>query len=172
MIKSTLAALAIVSAFALISPAGFVGAAQAWSVSGCESGQGEGCAEEYPPMPDEPGSGSGKVGGGDLPALTEAQRVALMAQTCNTALQNLTKIPASMVSSFAADNGVSVVGVCDTGLGHKAVIDASQALPLQAAIAANPVLIDALRARGYSADDVVGVVIVDGAATLYAHKSA
>ena len=174
MIKSTLAALAIVSAFALIAPAGFVGVAQAWTVSGCEEG-GEGCESEYPPMssePSEPGADSGKVGGGDLPPLTEEQHLSQIEQTCNAALAHLTKIPASMVSGFAADNGVSVIGVCDSGLGHKVAIDASQALPLQAAIAANPALIDALRARGYSADDVVGVVIIDGAATLYAHKSA
>ena len=191
MIRTTLAALAIVSAFALIAPAGFVGAAQAWTVAedcgggggggdegGGDEGGGEGggdfaAAADCPTSPSSEAGGGDKAGdGGDLPALTDEQHISTMEQTCNAALANLTKIPASMVTGFAADNGVSIVGVCNSGLGHKVSIDASQALPLQAAIAANPVLSAALRARGYSADDVVGVVIIDGAATLYTHKSA
>ena len=60
--------------------------------------------------------------------------------------------------------------VCNSGPAREAVLDAAQALPLQNAIARNAALMGALNARGFKADDVVGVVLVQGVATLYVHK--
>ena len=69
MIRTTLAALAIVSAFALIAPAGFVGAAQAWTVAedcggggGGDEGGGEG-GGDFAAAADCPTSPSSEAGG-------------------------------------------------------------------------------------------------------------
>lgn len=94
-----------------------------------------------------------------------------MEDTCNGALQQLVKIPERMVAAFADENGVSVVPVCNTGIGKAARLDSSQALPLQKAIAANPALMGPLTAHGFHAEDVVGVVLIKGVATLYVHHA-
>ena len=120
---------------------------------------------------EEGGGGPGGGGnGGDLPTLTPDEQIAKMAETCNAALGNLVKIPVSMVAAFASEGGVTVVPVCNSGLGRKVSIDDSQALPLQGAIAANPALNGPLKAGGFSSDNVVGVVLIKGVATLYVHK--
>jgi len=75
-----------------------------------------------------------------------------------------------MVVAFDNEPGVSVVPVCNNGLGRQTKIDAAQALPLQNAIARNATLMGPLTAHGFKADDVVGVVLVQGVATLYVHK--
>jgi hypothetical protein len=80
------------------------------------------------------------------------------------------KIPVKMVETF--DGSVNVVPVCNSGLGKQANIDAAQAMPLQDAIGANPALSTPLNANGLKADDVVGVVLIQGTATLYVHTHA
>ena len=67
---------------------------------------------------------------------------------------------------------VNVVPVCNSGLGHKVTVDNSQALPLQNAIAGNGDLVGPLGKDGFKPDDVVGVVLINGVATLYVHTSA
>ncbi len=119
---------------------------------------------------EQPGGPGGGGDGGDLPAVSPEDQIAKMAETCNAGLSNLVKIPPSMVASFASEGGVSVVPVCNSGLGKRAAVDNSQALPLQPAIAANPALDGPLKQGGFSADNVVGVVLVKGVATLYVHK--
>jgi len=136
-------------------------------------------ARAFPPPPppgggssEQPGGPGGGTGGdgGDLPALSPEEQIAKMGEICNAALNDLVKIPPSMVAAFASEGGVSVVPVCNSGLGKHAAIDNSQALPLQSAIAANPALNGPLKHDGFSSDNVVGVVLVQGVATLYVHK--
>ena len=118
----------------------------------------------------EGGGPGGGGNGGDLPTVAPEDQLRKIAETCNAALGNLVKIPVSMVVGFASEGGVSVVPVCNSGLGKKAAIDNSQALPLQPAIGANPALSGPLKQGGFSADNVVGVVLLNGVATLYVHK--
>jgi hypothetical protein len=121
---------------------------------------------------EEPGGPGGPGGnGGDIPPPPPDQQLAKMEDTCNGALQQLVKIPEKMVVAFADENGVTVVPVCNSGLAKSAKLDASQALPLQNAIAANPALMRPLTAHGFHAEDVVGVVLIKGVATLYVHHA-
>ena len=110
--------------------------------------------------------------GGDLPTLSPQDQIAQLEETCNGALATLVQIPERMVVAFDNEAGVSVIPICNNGLGHSAKIDASQALPLQTAIGQNAALLAALKAKGFTADDVVGVVLIKGIATLYVHKGA
>lgn len=161
MIKASLLALGAVVALALAIPQGTTPAiAMAFRVA-------------PPPPPttsSEPGDPGNPGNGPDLPTPPPEEQKATMEEACNGALQELKKIPEKMVVAFANESGVSVVPVCNNGLGRQAKIDATQALPLQNAIARNAALMGALNARGFKADDVVGVVLVQGVATLYVHK--
>ncbi len=122
--------------------------------------------------PETGGGPSGGTGGdgGDLPALTPTEQISKIEEACNGGLHQLVKIPVTMVESFSNESGVVVAPVCNSGLGRKASIDNSQALPLQPAIAANPALNGPLAKDGFGPDNVVGVVLKDGVATLYVHK--
>lgn len=123
--------------------------------------------------PDNPGTpNGGPAGGPDLPPPPPEQQISQLEQVCNAALNKLAKVPPKLVVAFANEAGVSVVPVCNSGLGHKAKIDNSQALPLQHAIAGNAALMAALQAHGFHGEDVVGVVLVEGVATLYVHRGA
>jgi len=162
MIKASLGALAAVVAVALIAP---YLPAQAARYS----------APPPPPASSEPGGGGnpnnpGGTDEGDQPSMTSEEKITQLETTCNGALATLVKIPERMVVAFADQNAVNVIPVCNSGLGRAANIDESQALPLQDAISKNPALMAALDAKGFKADDVVGVVLIDGAATLYVHK--
>ena len=162
-VLGVVAALAILVPMAVTTPAG----AQSSTYSSPSS---------PPPSSGEPGTpgdpnGSGGDGG-DIPPPPPEQQLAKIEEVCNAALSQLAKIPEKMVATFDNAGGVDISPVCNSGLGHQARIDASQALPLQNAIKNNPVLMAALKARGFSAEDVVGVVLIDGVATLYVHKGA
>ena len=123
--------------------------------------------------PDNPGTpNGGPARRPDLPPPPPEQQISQLEQVCNAALNKLAKVPPKLVVAFANEAGVSVVPVCNSGLGHKAKIDNSQALPLQHAIAGNAALMAALQAHGFHAEDVVGVVLVEGVATLYVHRGA
>ncbi|MEO8758115.1 MAG: hypothetical protein ABI398_10250 [Devosia sp.] len=124
-----------------------------------------------PPTSSEPPGGGGG-NGPDLPDVPKDEQITKMSDTCNAALGELIKIPEKLVVAFANQSGVSVVPVCNNGVGREARIDATQALPLQNAIAKNSALLGPLQGRGFNADDVVGVVLIDGVATLYVHKNA
>ena len=166
--KSTMTAIGLITAMAIVSPLLLttpVGAAST--------------ASSTPPPPSstpsssEPGGPGGTGGdGGDIPPPPPEQQISKIEEVCNAALSQLAKIPEKMVAAFDNAGGVDISPVCNSGLGHQARIDASQALPLQNAIRNNPVLMAALKARGFSAEDVVGVVLIDGVATLYVHKGA
>jgi len=113
------------------------------------------------PANPDPGDGTGTGGdGGDIPPPPPEQQITKIEETCNAALAQLVKIPEKMVVNFNNAGGVDVAPVCNSGLGHQAKIDASQALPLITAIKNNPVLMAALQARGFHAEDVVGVVLI------------
>ena len=169
MIKTSLLVASGLVALALILPQqiGFIGGVVAAPAS---SGQPSGPPPSSPP-PDQPDPGN-PTPGPDLPEVPKDEKIQQMAETCNAALADLAKVPEKLVVDFANPNGVSVVPVCNSGVGREAHIDPSQALPLQKAIANNPALLASLQARGFSADDVVGVVLIDGVATLYVHKGA
>lgn len=175
MLKTTLAALALTTATLLAVPTLSVLPAHA-TVVGCDGGPcDEGGGESsQPPSGDEGNDGNGHGGpggnGGDLDPLTPEQRIARLEQTCNAALQKLARVTEPMVEAFSPEGSVSVVAVCNSGLGHKAEIDGSQALPLQSAIAANPAMAGALQQQGFHVEDVVGIIVSNGIATLYAHK--
>ena len=162
-VLGVVAALAILVPMAVTTPAG----AQSSTYSSPPS---------PPPSSGEPGTPGGPNGsggdGGDIPPPPPEQQLAKIEEVCNAALSQLAKIPEKMVAAFDNAGGVDISPVCNSGLGHQARIDASQALPLQNAIRNNPVLMAALKARGFSAEDVVGVVLIDGVATLYVHKGA
>jgi len=168
LIKASIAAMGALVAVALIVPANF-------SASGAECIR---CGPPPPPTttsstpPDDGGPGGPGGDGGDLPTPPPEEKIRQLEETCNGALQDLVKIPEKMVLEFDNPSGVTVAPVCNSGLGHQAKIDASQALPLQDAIAANPVLMGVLKAHGFHAEDVVGVVLIKGVATLYVHKNA
>jgi hypothetical protein len=170
--KSTVAVVSLLTALALIAPLALTSPAGAATTSGSSSSS----SSSPPPSSGEPGTpgdpnGSGG-NGGDIPPPPPEQQLAKIEEVCNAALSQLAKIPEKMVAAFDNAGGVDISPVCNSGLGHQARIDASQALPLQNAIKNNPVLMAALKARGFSAEDVVGVVLIDGVATLYVHKGA
>jgi len=178
MLKTTLAALAVITATLMVAPATFVLPAHA-SVVGCDGpcdDGDDGSSSVQPPSSGQEDSDSGGHGGpggngGDLTPLSAGEHISQLERTCNAALQKLAKVSESMVKSFSPDGPVSVIGVCNSGLGHKAQIDGSQALPLQNAIAANPAMAGALQQQGFHVEDVVGIVVSNGIATLYAHKN-
>lgn len=169
MLKTTLAALAVLSFSLLVAPAAFVAPAAASAI--CN----EGCPESSEPpssQEDDGGNGHGGPGGngGDIAPISAEESLAKLEKTCNAALQKLVQIPEKLVTSFSPDGSVSVIAVCNSGLGHQAAIDGSQALPLQHAIAANPTMAAALQEQGFHAEDVVGVIVSNDIATLYVHK--
>ena len=181
MLKTTFAALALITATLMVAPATLVLPAHAGTVicdgpcdeGGGEGGEGGGGSSQPPSSQEDGDNGHGGSGGngGDLTPVTTEQHLAQLEKTCNDALLKLTPIPVSLVRSFSPDGSVSVIGVCNSGLGHQASIDGSQALPLQPAIGANPAMADALQAQGFHAEDVVGIVVSNGVATLYVHRS-
>jgi len=116
-------------------------------------------------------SGVGKGGdGGDLAPLVQTEQIAKMEETCNGALEKLAKVSESAVVAFSNRWAVSVIAVCNNGLGHQASIDDSQVVPLRSAIAGNPALTEPLDESKFSVEDVVGVIVTDSGATLYVHK--
>jgi hypothetical protein len=167
--KTTYGALGILAALAMIIPMSVTTPVGAASSSGPPPSSPP--PSSGPSEPGDPGNPNGSGGdGGDLPVPPPEEQLAKLEETCNAALAQLVKIPEKMVVAFDNAGGVDVSPVCNAGLGHQAKIDASQALPLQNAIKNNPVLMAALAARGFKAEDVVGVVLIEGVATLYVHK--
>jgi hypothetical protein len=168
MIKASVLALGAVVALALAIPPQFSTPAQAANIGACGPprcpGGGGGPSSEPSNPNDNPGNGP------DLPTPPPEEQKAAAAEVCNAGLHDLKKIPEKMVVAFSNEPGVSVVPVCNNGAARQAVLDAAQALPLQNAIAKNAALMGPLNARGFKADDVVGVVLVEGVATLYVHK--
>ena len=74
--------------------------------------------------PDNPGTpNGGPAGGPDLPPPPPEQQISQLEQVCNAALNKLAKVPPKLVVAFANEAGVSVVPVCNSGLGHKAKDD-------------------------------------------------
>jgi hypothetical protein len=120
-----------------------------------------------PSQPDDPNNPGN---GPDLPTATPEEQKATAEEICNAALHKLKKIPVSMVVAYDNQPGVTVVPVCNSGPARKAELDSAQALPLQDAIANNVTLMTPLGDHGFKADDVVGVVLREGVATLYVHK--
>lgn len=175
MLKTTLAALAVITATLMVAPTALVTPAFATIVvcdeGGCDDGDGGGTSSQPSSQEDgDHGHGSGG-NGGELTPITPEQHLLQLEKTCNAALQKLVPIPVSLVTSFSPDGSVSVIGLCNSGLGHKASIDGSQAVPLQTAIAANPAMAAALRAQGFHVEDVVGIVVSNDVATLYVHRA-
>src|SRR3569623_2348917 len=185
MFKLSLTALARVTLFSAAAPLHFVSPALAW----CEVGS-EGCGEtgdegdeggaggpggvDAGASSQEPGTtgvAGGKAGdGGDVAPLSQSEQIAKIEETCNGALERLAKVSESTVAAFSNRWAVTVIAVCNNGLGHQASIDDSQVAPLRSAIAGNPALTEPLNDDKFSVDDVVGVIVSDGAATLYVHK--
>jgi hypothetical protein len=160
--KTNMTAIGLITAMAIVSPLLLTTPAGAQSSSSSST---------PPTSSSEPGNPKGSGGnGGDIPPPSPEQQISMLEETCNAALARLAKIPEKLVVAFDNAGGVHVSPVCNSGLGHQAKIDASQALPLQNAIRNNPVLMAALKARGFTAQDVVGVVMIGGVATLYVHK--
>ena len=169
--KTTMTAIGLLSAMAVIAPL-MITSSPAATASGSQNPSSQASSEPGGPDGGGPGGGDGGPGGngGDIPPPPPEEQIAKMEETCNAALSQLAKIPEKMVVAFDNSGGVTVAPVCNSGLGRQAKIDASQALPLQKAIANNPVLMAALQARGFHAEDVVGIVLIEGVATLYVHK--
>ena len=166
MIKASVLALGAVVVLAFAIPQEFTTSAQAARVAGCVANcPGGGTSSSEPENPGNPGGN-----GPDLPTPPADEQKAVMSEACNGALHDLKKIPEKMVVAFNNEPGVSVVPVCNSGAARNAVLDAAQALPLQSAIARNAALMGPLTAHGFKADNVVGVVLVNGVATLYVHK--
>ncbi len=174
MSKASIMAVTAVTALILSVPAIFSVAAPAIGASSSYTPPGGGGSSSAPSNPGDPGDPGGGAGGGgnggDLPTPSDDEKVAQLTETCNAALGTLVKIPASMVESFAG--GVNVVPVCNSGLGHKVAVDNSQAAPLQGVIADNSALAGPLGKNGFKPGDVVGVVLINGQATLYVHTGA
>lgn len=173
--RTTLTAIGLLTALSLIAPLAIStpAAADSSSSSSTSSTPPPSSGPGTPGDPGTPGNPNGSGGdGGDIPPPPPEQQLAKIEETCNAALAQLAKIPEKMVAAFDNAGGVDVSPVCNSGIGHQAKLDASQALPLIDAIKNNPVLMAALRARGFNAEDVVGVVLIEGVATLYVHKGA
>jgi len=186
MLKATLTATAMLTFLAVAAPLHFVTSAQAWCEVGTEgcgetgdegdegdpsTGGGDGGASSQ--QPDEPGGTKGSGGnGGDITPLPQSEQIARLEETCNGALHTLAKVTESTVAAFSNPWAVSVIGVCNSGLGRHAAIDDSQAAPLRSAIANNPALTEPLGDQGFRVEDIVGVIMTNGVATLYGHKSA
>jgi hypothetical protein len=187
MLKASVLAVTVAATLALVVPAVVVRQADAATCGrACGGGSSQPSNPSNPSTPStpsdpgipgdpgttpgDPGGGPGTGGnGGDLPAPPPEEQIAKLEETCNAALGTLVKIPVRMIEAFNAP-GVQVVPVCNNGLGKKASIDASQAMPLQTAIGGNPALSGPLDAKGFKPDNVVGVVLKDGIATLYVHS--
>jgi hypothetical protein len=172
-----LAIPSIYSTAAFVSPV-LAGSSYVPPSSGCGNSCGGG-QPSNPSTPSDPGGGGGSggnadpqdpgtPGGGNGPTGNYTpEAVDKAALVCNGALTGLHKLSAKTVAGFEGD--ANVVPVCNSGAGKQATIDGSQALPLQTTIAANPALMEALKAAGFDADSVVGVVMIKGQATLYVH---
>jgi|GEM_PF-3704581 len=183
MFRTPILAVTAIAAIGLALPsiysnAAFVTSAFAQSSSGCQQRCGGGNSQSSNPSdpgggggsggdgsgnPDGPGGGNGPVGNYPPEAVDKA------ASVCNGALSGLHKLSVKVVADFGGS--ANVVPVCNSGAGRHATIDGSQALPLQDTIAANPTLMGALKAAGFGADSVVGVVMIKGQATLYVHAA-
>jgi hypothetical protein len=122
------------------------------------------------PPPDKPDDPNNPGNGPDLPDVPTDEKLRQMVEICNAALHKLKVIPVGMVVAYDNHPGVTVVPVCNSGPARKAELDSAQALPLQDAIANNITLMTPLGDHGFKADDVVGVVLRQGVATLYVHK--
>lgn len=126
------------------------------------------CEECEPPPP----GGSGNPG---LPPPPDKHDEASTASdVCNAGLGKLRKVTEAQVEAYDNEDGVRIVPVCERNatLIKLAQIDPSQALPVRDEIAGNSALVDPLQARGYNAEDVVGVIIGENGATLYVHRGA
>jgi hypothetical protein len=170
MFRTPILAVTAVAALAMALPsiygaAAFVGPAVAQSLSSSSTS-----SASTPPDTNDPGPGPNDPGGNadGGPAPSPEETIAKMETVCNGALSGLHKLSAKVVAAFGGE--ANVVPVCNNGLGKKASIDGSQALPLQNVIAANPDLMAALKAAGFGADSVVGIVMINGQATLYVHS--
>lgn len=119
--------------------------------------------------PDD-GGGNNGGNGGDITPLTPEEEIARKEEVCNGALHGLRKVSPTQVERFTAEAGVSLVPLCNSGIGHKAALDFSQVAPLLNSIAANPALMGPLKAKGYGIDDVVGLMIGGEQAKLFVHK--
>jgi hypothetical protein len=173
MFRTSILAVSAVAAIALVIPAAVSTSAPALAASTYSSTTSSSAPSTPPGDPGNPGGPGGPGGGGnggDLPTPPPEEQVAQLTEVCNAALSSLVKIPVTMVEKF--QGGVSVVPVCNSGLGHKASIDNSQAVPLQGAIGDNRTLAGPLGKDGFRPEDVVGVVLIDGVATLYVHTGA
>jgi hypothetical protein len=168
--RTTLTAIGLLTAMAVVSPLLISTPVGAQSIPYSSSAPSTPPTSSEPGTPGDPGSSGGD--GGDIPPPPPEQQLAKIEDTCNAALAQLVRIPEKLVVAFDNAAGVDIAPVCNSGLGHQAKLDASQALPLIDAIKNNPVLTAALKGRGFNAEDVVGVVLIDGAATLYVHKGA
>lgn len=171
MIRHVLGAVSAVAILATALPLVIPANAQSVFASSTSSASTPPSNPSTPPDNGGPNGGNGG-NGGDIPPPPPEQQIAQIEQVCNAALSQLAKVPPKLVAAFANEAGVTVVPVCNSGLGHQAQIDASQALPLQGAISANAALMAALKLHGFHAEDVVGVVMTDGVATLYVHRGA
>ena len=178
MIKASLGVMSVIVALALVIPPNtgvYAASAGRGAPSNPSSPSTPPSTSTPPGDPGNPGGGpAGGSGGngGDLPTPPPDEQLAQLEENCNGALATLVKIPERMVVAYANEAGVSVIPICSSGLGHSAKIDASQAMPLQTAIGENAALMASLKAKGFTPDDVVGVVLLNGAATLYVHKHA
>ena len=169
MLKPILLALALAGTAMIVPEIAGMSAAYAWT-EGDGGDAGEPSSTPPPSQPELPGSPGGSAG--DLPPLPPTEQIARMENVCNTGLSALAHVTAKMVEAIAPTASVNIVGVCNSGLGHQAPIDADQALPVRDAIAANPLLAAALQTHGFHADEVVGIVIAGGKVTLYVHRAA
>jgi hypothetical protein len=168
--KPALAALGLVAVLGIVVPLNFIPQADAATAPCRTCGGGGGGSSSTPP--DDGGNGGGGGNGGDLPLPPVEEQIRQMEKTCNGALNQLPKVPEKLVVAFDNPDGVVIVPFCDHGLGGRIAVDADQALPLQNAIAGNLALMSALAARGYRAEDVVGIIVTNGLATLYVHRLA
>jgi hypothetical protein len=141
------------------------------TTGGATSGSGGVDAGASSPELADAKAGVGKGGdGGDLAPLMQTEQIAKMEETCNGALERLAKVSESTVAAFSNRWAVTVIAVCNNGLGHQASIDDSQVAPLRSAIASNPALAEPLDDNKFTVEDVVGVIVSGDSATLYVHK--
>jgi len=166
MFKASIAAMAAMAILAIALPSLTMNVnAAACPAGGCIRGGGPTTSSSSPE------GGTNNPGGGpDLPQPTPDEQRSSMEQVCNAALHGLAKVSVKLVEAYSNEPGASVVPLCNSGVGHSAKIDNSQALPLQNAIAGNPVLMDVLTAHGFHAEDVVGVTMGTDMAKLYVHR--
>src|SRR4051812_13083487 len=75
------------------------------TASAMSAGCGAACPGGGSPSSEQPGGPGGGTGGdgGDLPVLSPDEQIAKMTEICNAALNDLVKIPPSMVAAFASE---------------------------------------------------------------------